>query len=92
VKFFLNFLCDEAECIRYIALYGRHHFHKLYAAFDSTKLEELEGKNIQIIDWGCGQALASCILIDYLIEKNISPNILSITLIEPSQIALNRGL
>lgn len=84
-------LRDEAECIRYIALYGGHHFHKLYAAFDSTKLEELEGKNIQIIDWGCGQALATCILIDYLIERTINPNILSITLIEPSQIAVNRG-
>ncbi len=84
-------LHDETECIRYIALYGGHHFHKLYAAFESTKLEELEGKNIQIIDWGCGQALATCVLIDYLIEKNITLNILFITLIEPSQIALNRG-
>ncbi|MBG1263140.1 hypothetical protein [Nostoc commune] len=84
-------LNTEAECDKYIALYGGHHFHKLYAAFPSTNFLYTEGKSIEIIDWGCGQALATCVLIDYLIEKCISPKIQSITLIEPSSIALERG-
>jgi hypothetical protein len=84
-------LSDESECISYIALYGGHHFYKLYAAYASTKFENIEGRDIEIIDWGCGQALATCVLIDYLIEKNINLNVSSITLIEPSTFALQRG-
>lgn len=84
-------LNEETECDRYIALYGGHHYHKLYEAFASTNFKYTESKNVEIIDWGCGQALATCVLIDYLIENRISPNIVSITLIEPSSIALWRG-
>ncbi|MDB9486914.1 hypothetical protein PN492_10225 [Dolichospermum circinale CS-537/01] len=84
-------LSDETECDWYIAFYGGHHFYKLNAAFDSTNFRYTEGKDLEIIDWGCGQALATCVLIDYLIENSIKPNIVSITLIEPSSIALNRG-
>lgn len=84
-------LTEETECDKYIALYGGHHFHKLYTAFASTNFLYTDNKNVEIIDWGCGQALATCVLIDYLIEKQINPNIVSITLIEPSSIALWRG-
>lgn len=84
-------LSNESECIRYIALYGGHHFYKLYEAYASTEFENIEGRDIEIIDWGCGQALATCVLIDYLIQKNISLNVSSITLIEPSTVALQRG-
>jgi len=84
-------LSDESECISYISLYGGHHFYKLYAAYASTKFENIEGADIEIIDWGCGQALATCVLIDYLIEKNINLNVSSITLIEPSTVSLQRG-
>jgi hypothetical protein len=84
-------LSNESECIRYIALYGGHHFYKLQAAYASTRFENIEGRDIEVFDWGCGQALATCALIDYFIEKNINLNVLSITLIEPSTIALKRG-
>lgn len=84
-------LTDELDCLKYIALYGGHHFHKLYVAYASTKFKSIEGRDIEIIDWGCGQALATCVLIDYLIEKNIDINVSSITLIEPSKIALRQG-
>ncbi len=84
-------LSNQIECQQYIALYGGHHFHKLNAAFASTKFEYINGKKVEIIDWGCGQALATCVLIDYFIEKRISPELVSITLIEPSLIALQQG-
>ncbi len=84
-------LGSESECIRYVALYGGHHFYKLCAAYASTLFENIEGRNIEIFDWGCGQALATCVLIDYLIEKDINLDVRSITLIEPSSIALQSG-
>lgn len=85
-------LSNEAECNRYLALYGGHHYHKLYAAYDSTKFKNMEGQTIEIIDWGCGQALATCVLFDYLLEKSIlNIDMSSITLIEPSIVALNCG-
>jgi hypothetical protein len=84
-------LSDESECTRYTALYGGHHFHKLYAAYSSAQFNNIEGRSIEIFDWGCGQALATCTLIDYLIEKNINLNVLSITLIEPSTVAVQSG-
>jgi hypothetical protein len=82
---------NEEECERYIALYGGHHFHKLRAAFESTNFNYLNGRNIEIIDWGSGQAFATCVLIDYLIESQVKANILKITLIEPSKIATKKG-
>ena len=39
-------LNTEAECDKYIALYGGHHFHKLYAAFPSTNFQYTEGKSV----------------------------------------------
>jgi hypothetical protein len=84
-------LSTATECNQYIALYAGHHFHKLYAAFASTQFENIDDREVEIVDWGCGQALATCILIDYLIERGINLNVLSITLIEPSEIALQCG-
>jgi hypothetical protein len=84
-------LSNEIECSQYMALYGGHHFYKLYAAYKSTKFENIKGRNVEIFDWGCGQALATCILIDYLIDTGIEVNVSSITLIEPSAVALQCG-
>jgi hypothetical protein len=82
---------NEEECQRYIALYGGHHFHKLWLAFSSTNFKYVSQKNIEIIDWGCGQAIATCILIDYLIENQIDTDVVKITLIEPSEVATEKG-
>lgn len=84
-------LKNETECNQYIALYGGHHFYKLYAAYASTNFENINSRDVEIIDWGCGQALATCVLIDYLIEIGVKLNVVSITLIEPSLVALQCG-
>ncbi len=84
-------LDSEAKCDQYVAFYGGHHFHKLYAAFASTNFHYTDGKKLEIIDWGCGQALATCVLIDYFIESKLKPEVVSITLVEPSLTALERG-
>lgn len=45
--------------------------------------------NIDIIDYGCGQGLASMLFFDK--HKNMRENCLNVILIEPSKIALNRA-
>ena len=82
---------SEEECVQYLVVYGGMHYHKLISAFRSTQFENIAGRNIEIIDWGSGIATASCILIDYLIEKNIVLNVEKITLIEPSTYATQKG-
>ena len=82
---------NDQQCDQYIALYGGLHFHKLYAAFGATNFPYLNRKNVEIIDWGCGQALATCVLIEYLAKMGIMPDISAITLVEPSASAMKRG-
>lgn len=84
-------LDSGSKCEQYLALYGGHHFHKLQKAFESTNFPYIDGKKIEVVDWGSGQAIATCVLLDYLAEKNINPQVLSITLIEPSLPALKRA-
>jgi len=64
---------------------------KLYSSFDKV-IHQLNNQTINIIDWGCGQALATSLLIDYIKERKLNIKLLNITLIEPSQLALSRGL
>ncbi|MCL1470465.1 hypothetical protein [Argonema antarcticum] len=84
-------LQNKTELVGYIALYGGHHYHKLRAAFAARKFGNIQGREVEIIDWGCGQALATCVLIDYLIEQEIDLKFTQITLIEPSKLALKQG-
>ena len=84
-------LQDEESCDQYLAMYGGSHFYKLLAAFKATNFPAVEGKNIEIVDWGCGQALATSILLDYFTQQRIQPVISRITLVEPSFISVERG-
>ncbi|MDQ7046621.1 MAG: hypothetical protein Q9M39_03025 [Sulfurovum sp.] len=67
------------------------HKAKLYSSFD-TVIHQLKSQTINIIDWGCGQAVATSLLIEYIKEHKLDINILNIILIEPSVLALSRGL
>lgn len=82
----------EENLVPYIASYGGHHYHKLRAAFIRTHFADLQGKKIEIVDWGCGQAVATCVLLDWLLENNILINLSRITLIEPSLHSLEAGI
>lgn len=76
----------------YIASYSDMHRHKLNLAFTELfKDNTLQGKSIEVIDWGCGQAFATCVLIDFIREQKINIDINRFTLIEPSSPALTRG-
>ncbi|MEZ2276684.1 MAG: hypothetical protein ACBR12_07185 [Microcoleus sp.] len=89
-------LSEENTLLTYFAFYGGSHYYKLVYLLDKlfSDLTQLQIEvKIDIIDYGCGQALGTTCLLDYLIHNNL-PNITidSITLIEPSEVALNRGI
>lgn len=77
----------------YLASYSDMHQHKLNLAFASlfTK-EDFNNKSAEIVDWGCGQAFASCVLIDFIKANKIKLDLAKFTLIEPSFVALQRGV
>lgn len=77
---------------QYVKSYGNMHKAKLIEAFDIINFKELEPEKIEIIDWGCGQALATFVLLEYLTINNFNLEIKTIRLIEPSELALKRGL
>ena len=89
-------LSEENTLLTYFAFYGGSHYYKLLYLLDKlfSSLTQLQiDINIEIVDYGCGQALGATCFLDYL-RQNSLPNITidAITLIDPSEIALTRGL
>jgi uncharacterized membrane protein YhiD involved in acid resistance len=78
--------------VNYIAAYAGMHYHKLIKCFQPVFEEIDNGSRVDIIDYGCGQALATLALYDYIIKKNKKIQIDKIILNEPSDIALKRGI
>lgn len=76
---------SEEELFGYFKSFGNMHKAKLLSALEV--LPETFVSNINIIDWGCGQGIASMVFL----EKYRIANISHITLIEPSEIALKRA-
>lgn len=85
-------LKEEAQLYSYINSYGNMHEAKMLSALQQLPLDELNGKNIEIIDWACGQGLASIIFIEFVENQNVNITIRNIVLIEPSEIALKRAV
>jgi hypothetical protein len=78
-------LANNDQLLAYMFAYGKMHNTKLNEAFKS--LPQLN-EDLHIIDWACGQGLATISYLDY--TQNTS-SIQQVTLIEPSQIALKRA-
>ena len=88
----VSILEEENQLLAYIANYGEMHQHKIGEILPRINIEELRNTDIQIIDWGCGQGLATCCLFDYLKEKNNNLDMVKkVVLIEPSTAASNRA-
>lgn len=87
-------LQTEAHLHQYIHSYGNMHQAKLNHCFEAIKhlLTELNARNIQIIDYGCGQGIGSIVFIDFIKANHIKNFTISkIRLIEPSEKALKRA-
>lgn len=81
-------LTEENQLFSYLYSYGKMHYNKMTSSFDFLP-KQLFDSDLEIIDWGCGQGLASISFLDYF--SDIISEINNITLIEPSEIALKRA-
>lgn len=86
----VEILKEEKQLYSYLHSYGNMHYHKMMSSFDFLPPNVFEN-DISVIDWGCGQALASICLLEYLNNNGYNDIVRDITLIEPSEIALKRG-
>ena len=88
-----NILKNEDELNMYLHSFGKMHEAKLNYAYKQMKKAFFvpSHKDIDIIDYGCGQGIASVCFKDYLVSIGKELNIENITLIEPSRKALDRA-
>lgn len=78
---------DGMNC--YMACYGSAHIAKAFQAIRMLD-QSVFSKPFEIIDWGCGQGIASLCLIEHLRTSNQLNNLKCIQLIEPG-IAISRA-
>ena len=84
-------LQNEPELNMYIHALGLMHEAKLQYAFEHLSKEFIDSPTIDIIDYGCGQAIGTICYADFLREKGYPQKVRRITLIEPSERALKRA-
>ena len=87
----INLLDTHEQMCQYLFSYGNMHEAKILAALNHLEIKAYSNKNIQIIDWGCGQGLATICFLDFLKTNNVSTEISRAVLIEPSKSALERA-
>lgn len=83
-------LSSEEQLLAYIAAYGEMHVGKCIAAFQNFPFDSILS-NFEIVDWGCGQGLATLCFIDMLRDRDMLHLLRKVTLIEPSSLALERA-
>lgn len=87
----IDILDSEPQMAAYLFAFGKMHQAKLNYAFDKLPKEFFEQPKINIIDYGCGQALGTMCYADFLRENGYSQKVKAITLIEPSEMCLKRA-
>jgi len=80
------------ECNIYTALYGGMHYYKLSDAFSRIQFDDIQFDSIEINDYGCGQAFASIVLIETLLNKNYNIKNIKVRLFDTSDVAINNGV
>lgn len=83
-------LREGNELYVYLLRYGKMHKAKLESCFNEFPFAEIN-QPIEVIDWGCGQGLASLVLCDFLKSNEIEIPVSKITLIEPSPLSIKRA-
>lgn len=82
----VSMLKTETEMFEYIKRFGKMHYAKLLSSFELSFPQEFS-EPVNIIDWGCGQGLASMTFIEKYGESSVN----NIILIEPSEIVIKRA-
>ncbi|GAF04645.1 DEAD/DEAH box helicase [Saccharicrinis fermentans] len=84
-------LLDSHELMcQFLRSFGNMHEAKIHEALKVIPNSIFNGE-FDIVDWGCGQALATMTLLDYLNRNKLNINVQKITLIEPSSMVLERA-
>ncbi len=81
----------EDELSQYLFSFGNMHEEKILRAIENIDIGILNN-DLEIIDWGCGQGLATITFLDFMKRKGYSGKAKKVTLIEPSSIALKRAV
>lgn len=84
-------LDSEPKLNAYMFALGKMHNAKLQYAYDHLSDEFLNEKQIDIIDYACGQGVGTICYADFLKRKHLNQNVRRIILIEPSEKALARA-
>ena len=85
-------LTTEEQCCAYIAAYGFMHQGKINEVLEKIAINDFKNTDIQIVDWGCGQGLATVCLFDFFKTRGIGlDSVRKVVLIEPSELALERA-
>lgn len=86
-------LLDSHELMcQYIFSYGNMHEAKIQKALSSIQNpKDVFNTDLAIVDWGCGQGLATVCFFDFLKNQGIPNSTQKVILIEPSEKALERA-
>ena len=87
----VRLLKTDSELNDYLVAFGEIHRAKLLEFLPHIPFDKFYSTGLVVVDWGCGQALATAVLVDYLRSRNISVEIKSLRLIELSEQALERA-
>ena len=92
-RYYQNLVDDNEadEMQTYLAQYGKMHKALIYDALEQF-IERLDGQSITLIDWGCGQGIASLLVLDYLREKQLNIKIEKVILIGNDTKYLSRAM
>ena len=82
---------SEPKMLVYLYSFGKMNQAKLNVAFENIPTIFFDQPEINIIDYGCGQAIGTMCYADFLSQKGIAQKIKKVTLIEPSEICLKRA-
>lgn len=83
-------LTEEDELYIYLLRYGNMHKAKIESCLNNFPFADID-RPIEIIDWGCGQGLASVVFSEFIERNNHEIEISKVILIEPSPLTLKRA-
>ena len=86
-----NALTSLEEAIFYTVAYGwQHHQSMQHLLTETIDVTSDVPEHIRVVDYGCGQGVATLAFMDYLAEKGVAQrSTLEVHLIEPSKISLD---
>ena len=87
----VDLLNTDIQMKYYLHSYGRMHQAKIYKALSCIKQSVFASDDFDIVDWGCGQGLATVCFFDFLKKLHIQNRVQKVTLIEPSDAARERA-